>query len=899
MSFSSIRLRVLLIGLLPALLAIFALSVVYITARLPEAEESVNARAIAVAQTLAVASEYAVVAGDANQLDPILASAFETKEIIAVRIFRNDGSLLVERLRPSDLDAPKTRELVLEHLLFNQSEVRTRRVPIYSTPIEAGFGLSADQNSRRQTVAGYLDIEINLLDTTLNQAAIIRDALFTGLALFLLSIPFVIWLGRSITRPLLSLSDTVDALTGGDYKQRAMFKARGELRILRDGINRMARHIQNEQERLQQKVVEATEDLEHTISELHAKTLEANQQRKAAERTSEFKSRLVANVSHEIRTPLNAILGFAELLEHRSTDPHQQQQLATLQRSAGNLLDLVNDLLDFSRLESGGMPWELVDTDINELLNDLRTDYAPQTQAKNIEYFVRPVPEYLAVVRGDRTRLRQALVNLVSNAIKFTERGHVMVDVESQRINASTASFTFRVIDTGIGIDNEQLQLLFTAFAQGDMSINRRFGGTGLGLHIFSEIIALMNGEIIAHGTPGLGSVFGFRAEFELCEQSPTQLPATPTKATGTIALYSRYQPLHHAIKETLQNTGYRVIDGNSEAETEEQPDLSIVCFTSRELNELHLPPAGQFRRCPGQRVIAGIYSTDDLIYEQLDHLGYDGTLNKAMSSREIQAALQRLMDPERIPELRHQPGTGRYSNHYSLQVLVVDDQEINLRLMAEYLQILGCESTCLASGEDALEHCKTHQFDLILLDLHMPNLDGLAITRLLRAQEGPNQNTPALAVTADSHPKRQEQAQASGLQSLLVKPVSLKALDTAISTWCQHNQGAPRTADKPAVRAPSSTDMELLSLLLRDLPMQRRALHAAVQEKNAAAIFELAHTLDGNSRYCPTPELQGAAAALANAAIGGWTNKIKVLSEDLDNQIDHLLQEFTSTTDA
>lgn len=949
MSLSYIRLYTLLIGLLPAAFAILVIGVGYVFSRIPDVESSLLHRATAVAESLALAGELAMAAEDEAQLEPLLASAFATPEIVAVRLLRADGSQIAERHRPTSTPPADYFERLM-HGLFSSQPLRVHvRVPIGSLPLQAGFGVVADAaDGGEPSPIGTLEIEVSLLGATREQLAIVERALLTGLLLFAATALFAMRLGRALTRPLLDLSETVNALTRDEYHRRSDTRARGELRVLRDGINRMAGHIQLEQDRLQHKVREATEDLQRTIVELHEKTVEAEEQRRAAEQASAFKSRFVANVSHEIRTPLNAILGYAELLERQLEEPHQRHQLATLQRSANSLMELLNDLLDFSRLESGNMPWVMQDVDLNELLDGLREDFASQAQRRGIEYVVANLPAHCAAVCCDPLRLRQTLTNLISNAIKFTRVGHVALSADCLAEDERQLRLRFCVADTGIGIAPANLQTLFTAFSQGDMSTSREYGGTGLGLHIFSEIVDLMNGEIIARSGPGEGSTFGFVASFERRAAVPPAAggpAAAAPEGVTSLLLVDDYPPLRDALAARLTAIGYAPLqatagdaaggatdpparaDGNRRQSgrhgAAQQPPACLVNIPAARLAQLDIPPAGHYRSHPRQRVLALIGAPDELLAEHCERLGYDAVLSHSLGP----AALRRALDSalgQTVDEASPGPAASGATALPPVaagaagaapRVLVVDDQSVNRHLLQQFLDLLGAEAVCASSGQIALDRCRTMRFDLILLDLHMPGLDGFAVARQIRAQgpvggdakggdgdtgdgDGGRPRLPILAVTADSHPKRREQARAVGIDDLLVKPVSLAALEQVLQRWCPPATPATVAQRPPPAQTSPPADLgeQLLELLLRDLPYQSERLLKALQARDVDTLAELGHALDGNARFCEAPQLREAAAALAAAARGAvearsWNPHLQQLCDTLLEEMAVLLR--------
>ncbi len=939
MSISYIRLHTLLIGLLPAAFAILVVGVGYVFSRIPDVEQSLLQRATAVAESLALAGELAVAAEDEAQLEPLLASAFATPEVVTVRLLRADGSQIAARQRPDSAPPANYFERLMHDLLSSQPLRVPLRVPIGSLPLQVGFGLTADllndAAGTEPAPIGALEIEVSLLDATREQLAIVRRALLTGLLLFAATALFALRLGRALTRPLLDLSETVNALSRDEFHRRSDTEAHGELRVLRDGVNRMAGHIQSEQHRLQQKVLEATEDLQQTIIELHNKTIEAEEQRRVAEQASAFKSRFVANVSHEIRTPLNAVLGYAELLERQLDEPHQRHQLETLRRSASSLMELLNDLLDFSRLESGNMPWAVQDIDLNQLLDKLREDFASQAHRRGIEFFVGALPARCASVRCDPLRLQQALTNLISNAIKFTHSGHVALSADCLAEDEQRLRLRFCVSDTGIGIGEGDLQKLFTAFSQADMSTSREYGGTGLGLHIFSEIVELMDGEIIAHSRAGQGSTFGLEVSFErsAAPLAAAPRPATAPEVVANLLLVDGYPPLRDALAASLSAIGYPPLPASSRQAAPDttagaggderdsgrdgaarQVPTCLVNLSETRLAELDIPPAGHYRQRPEQRVLAMIAVADKLLTEHCERLGYDAVLSRNLSPAALRRALDTALgrsagDAASEPATRAASAPPASAAADAARVLVVDDQPVNRQLLQEFLALLGAEAVCASTGQIALERCRTTRFDLILLDLHMPGLDGFAVARQIRAQGtaagsaagagGPGGQSagdpPIVAVTADSHPKRRQQARAAGIDDLLVKPISLAALEQLLQRWCP--AATPRAGASSAAAPPADLGEQLLELLLHDLPYQSEQLLKALQARDASALAELGHALDGNARYCDAAQLREAAAALtaaARAALqkkGSWNPRLPQLCDALLEQMAALLQ--------
>ncbi|MAA71724.1 MAG: hybrid sensor histidine kinase/response regulator, partial [Bermanella sp.] len=376
------------------------------------------------------------------------------------------------------------------------------------TPLFDSRGLVKSQ------LLGWVEFEFN----TDEQQLILYQSLFSSILLILACCFLALYLAyrtsNRITVPLHQVSATLNELESGNLEARVQLSNHAEFNELSGGINAMAASLQQAQQELQDSVEQATEDLKGTVEAMEVQNIELNFARRSALDASKTKSEFLANMSHEIRTPLNGILGFSKLLEKTRLNKRQQEYLSTIETSSSSLLSIINDILDFSKIEAGKLVLDSVPVNLRDICDDVLTMLAPEAHKKQIELAAMVYQDVPMDIMGDPTRIKQVLTNLVSNAIKFTESGSVIVRVMLEEHINNKVALKFTVTDTGIGLTDEQQGNLFKAFSQGDTSTTRRFGGTGLGLVISKHIVNHMQGEIGLTSQQGAGSQFWFTGQF-------------------------------------------------------------------------------------------------------------------------------------------------------------------------------------------------------------------------------------------------------------------------------------------------------------------------------------------------------------------------------------------------
>ncbi len=861
----SLRARMMILILAPTLMVGLLLSSFFVVHRYNELQRQVIEAGANIIEPLAVSTEYSMTWHNRDALRELVSLLHHRHSGIvrAISVFDDNNQLYVTSNTNQNLSL-KTKKAIQalpeDVSLEGSGNLLILRKPITSERY-AVDELPGQDAKPAGNPLGYVAIELDLQSVRLQQYREVFIATLMLLFCLCIAMLFAYRLMRDVTGPIRNMVSTVDRIRRGQLDSRVEGHMLGELSILKNGINAMAMSLTAYHEEMQHNIDQATWDLRETLEQLEIQNVELDLAKKRAQEAARIKSEFLANMSHELRTPLNGVLGFTRQMLKTPLRTAQRDYMLTIERSANNLLSIINDVLDFSKLEAGKLMLESIPFPLRATLDETLVLLAPSAHEKKLELTVvcdNNVPDN---VIGDALRLQQILINLMGNAIKFTEKGTINLRVEQHTFTATQVELEIQVRDTGIGISEEQQAQLFQAFRQADASISRRHGGSGLGLVITQKLVREMNGEITFVSRQNHGSTFWVRVKLDLNPNAPS-MPRVLDALSNTRMAYVEANPdVASAVVEILGATPLQV-EHSLTLEGLSQPRYPLLLMAmpvdasksqvleSRFINSL-LERADQ--------VIMALPSPMMLLADELKVRGIDGCIAKPVSQTRLLPMLLEL-------HARHSNDTSS-SPRLPLTVMAVDDNPANLKLIGALLEEQVEHSILCNNAEQAIHVAHRQALDVILMDIQMPDIDGIRASEIIRTL--PNHaNTPIVAVTAHAIDGEREHLIRAGMNDYLAKPIDENKLSQVLTRYMPSPASAvpevpqilPTLDWKLALRqAANKPDLarDLLRMLLEFLPEVHAKIVQYMAENDAVALREIIHKLHGSASYSGVPRMK------------------------------------------
>ncbi len=897
-----IKYQLRLTTLIPVLLVALLFALFYNGQFGSDLKQHVSRLGEAYVHQLLPAAQLAILRDDSRTLQGLIDASTINPEVKALAFYNAKGQLLAYRGGKHSLNnlfSPP--EFTGDYIESKQINPNTINFVAPITLPKFNLYSSAPFISPRSPIAfqaddvlGWLSIDIDTKSMLIQRYQMYIVTIFITLLGLLMSLSIHYFLSKRIYLPIARLRRSMKQILSNEFETQIKIVSPGELGIIEQGCAHLQKHYLSSINDLNQHIEVATADLQQSLELLEEKNIELSLDKKKTEEKSRQKAELIANMSHEIRTPMNGVIGFTNVLLDSKLDPLQLDYVNTIKSSAQDLLSIINDILDYSKMDAGKLHLDCIPLDIRACIDEVLALITPIAHKKGIDLIPSTAINVPKTMLGDPLRLKQMISNLVSNAIKFTDQGYVLIRTTIEQESDRDYSISLSVTDSGIGISADDQTTLFNAFNQADTTITRRYGGSGLGLVICKKLAEQMRGRISISSEIHKGSTFSMHIKLEKLAAYEVEKRQIHRFANLNVICFDD-NPLHlEAICNGLGHWGIHCVQVDS---------FNKLGAAFKAHNDFHLAFVNVNQGCEQQ--VASLLRQQSIpsvlvskwLIQDYKALGADGFLFKPPNIQKLHDTIESLINKVALTKANNHELDNLRTKLRFMQpsLLVAEDNAVNRMLLKSMLGESAVIET-VNDGQQAVDICNLKQFDAILLDLQMPLLNGLDAALMIRQTSSINQHTPIMLISANSSDLQKELLPTAGIGPCLQKPIDEETLLRAILRIINKPKPAAInwTLCVQKLSGNQALAREFLARFIEELHLNRDEFLQLMHAKNIKGLERAAHKLHGACCFCGVPSLQRHVVLLENLARHAQhINELKAVFSELIITIDEVFLEY------